>query len=83
MRVKRSTTQVAAAVVEADGEDGVQWLRWGGHSMAAAAFDGGHATTSRARNERTRGQRDERTRGRHNERQHSNQPGQDDERVAQ
>jgi hypothetical protein len=45
--VKRSTTQVAAAVAEVaavaavDDEDGVQWRRWGGHSMAAAAFDGG------------------------------------------
>ena len=40
MRVKRSTTQVAAAVaaVEAvDGEEGVQWRRWGGHSMAESA----------------------------------------------
>jgi len=34
-RVKRSTTQqVAAAVAAVDGEDGVQWRRWGG------AFDG-------------------------------------------
>jgi len=51
--------------------------------MAVAAFDGGHATTSRARNERTRGQCDKRTRGLHNKRQHSNQPAQDDKRVAQ
>jgi hypothetical protein len=39
-RVKRSTTQVAAAVVAAaavDGEDGVQWRRWGGHPMAKSA----------------------------------------------
>ena len=54
-----------------------------GCSMVAAVFDGGHATTSRARNEMTRGQRDERVRGRRNERQHSNQLAQDDERVAQ
>ncbi len=50
--MKHSTTQVAAAVVEAVGvvvvenEDGVQWRRWGGHSMVVAAFDGGHTTTS-------------------------------------
>ena len=30
-----------AAVAAVDDEDGVQWRRWGGHSMAAAAFDGG------------------------------------------
>jgi len=37
-RVKRSTTQqVAAAVAAVDGEDGVQWRRWGGHSMAKSA----------------------------------------------
>ena len=29
-RVKRSTTQVAVAVAAVDGEDGVQWRRWGG-----------------------------------------------------
>jgi hypothetical protein len=87
--VKRSTKQVAVAVAEAaavpavDDEDGVQWRRWGVRSMAAAAFDGGHATTSRARNERTRGQSKERTRERRNKRQRSNQPAQDDERVAQ
>ena len=51
-RVKRLTTQVAAAVAEAaavaavNDEDGVQWQRGGGASMAVAAFDGGHATTS-------------------------------------
>ena len=33
-RVKRSTTQVAVAVAAVDGEDGVQWRRWGG------TFDG-------------------------------------------
>ena len=33
-RVKRSTTQVAVAVMTVDGEDGMQWWRWGGHSMA-------------------------------------------------
>jgi hypothetical protein len=45
--VKRSTTPVvvaaAAAVVAVaavDDEDGVQWRRWRGRSMAAAAFDG-------------------------------------------
>ena len=38
-RVKRSTTQVAAAAV--DGEDGVQWRRWGG------AFDGQECGTTR------------------------------------
>ena len=88
--MKRSTKQVAVAVAEAaavpavDDEDGVQWRRWGVRSMAAAAFDGGHATTSRARNERTRrGQSKERTRERRNKRQRSNQPAQDDERVAQ
>ena len=87
--MKRSTKQVAVAVAEAaavpavDDEDGVQWRRWGVRSMAAAAFDGGHATTSRVRNERTRGQSKERTRERRNERQCSNQPAQDDERVAQ
>jgi hypothetical protein len=43
--VKRSTTQVAAAVAAVtvvaavDNEDGVQWRRWGGRSMTAAAFD--------------------------------------------
>jgi hypothetical protein len=73
----------AAAVVAVDDEDGVQWRRWGGRSMAAAAFDGGHTRSSRARNERTRVQLNERTRGRRNERQHSNQPAQDGERVAQ
>jgi hypothetical protein len=35
---------VAAAAVVAvaavDNEDGVQWWRWQGHSMAVAAFDG-------------------------------------------
>ena len=39
-RVKRSTTQVAAAVaavVAVDGEDAVQWRRWGGRSMAESA----------------------------------------------
>jgi hypothetical protein len=46
-RVKRSTTQVAAAVAVAvaavaavaavDGEDGVQWRRWWGRSMAESA----------------------------------------------
>jgi len=55
-RVKRSTTQVAvvvaevaavAAVAAVDDEDSVQWRRWGGHSMAAASFDGGYTTTSR------------------------------------
>ena len=87
--MKRSTTQVAVAVAEAaavaavDDEDGVQCQRWGGHSMVVAAFDGGHTTTSRARNKRTKGQRNERTRGRRNERQHSNQPAQDNEMVAQ
>jgi len=38
MRVKRSTTQVAAAVAAVaaavDGEDGVQWRRWWERSMA-------------------------------------------------
>jgi hypothetical protein len=29
------------AVVAVDDEDGVQWRRWGGRSMAVAAFDGG------------------------------------------
>jgi hypothetical protein len=45
--VKRSTTPVvvvAAAVVAAaavvDNDDGVQWRRWRGRLMAAAAFDG-------------------------------------------
>ncbi len=45
--MKRSTTPVvvvaAAAVVAVaalDNEDGVQWRRWRGHLMAAAAFDG-------------------------------------------
>jgi hypothetical protein len=35
--------QAAAAVAVVAGvenEEGVQWRRWGGHSMAAAAFDG-------------------------------------------
>ena len=40
--------------------------------MAAAAFDGGHATTNYpVCNGRMRGQRNERTIGRRNERQHS------------
>jgi hypothetical protein len=45
--VKLSTTPVvvaaAAAVVAVaavDDEDGVQWRRWRGHAMAAAALDG-------------------------------------------
>ena len=29
-RVKRSTTQVEAAVAAVDSEDDVQWRRWGG-----------------------------------------------------
>jgi hypothetical protein len=37
--VKRSTTQVAAAVAAVDGEDGVQSQRWGG------AFDGRECDT--------------------------------------
>ncbi len=39
-RVKRSTMQVAAAlavVAALDGEDGVQWRRWGGRLMAESA----------------------------------------------
>ena len=43
MKVKRSTMQVAAAVAVVAGvenEEGVQWRRWGGHSMVGAAFDG-------------------------------------------
>ena len=32
---------VAAGTARRDDEDGVQWRRWGGRSMAAAAFDGG------------------------------------------
>jgi len=32
--VKRSTTQVAVAVAAMEGEDGMQWRRWGGRSMA-------------------------------------------------
>ena len=39
-RVKHSTMQVAAVVVvvvAVDGEDGVQWRRWGGRSMAESA----------------------------------------------
>ena len=39
-RVKRSTTQVAAAlaaVAAVDGEDGVQWRRLWGRSMAESA----------------------------------------------
>jgi hypothetical protein len=37
-RVKHSTTQqVAAAVAAVDGEDGVQWRRWWGRSMAKSA----------------------------------------------
>ncbi len=51
--VRRWTTPVAAVAAAAaaamaamaamavvDNEDGIQWWRWGGHSMAAAAFDG-------------------------------------------
>ena len=38
-RVKRSTKQVAAVMAAVDGEDGVQWRRWGG------AFDGRECST--------------------------------------
>ncbi len=29
-----------AAVVAVDNDDGIEWWRWGGRSMAAAAFGG-------------------------------------------
>ena len=73
----------AAAVAAVDDEDDVQWRRWGGCSMAAAAFDGGHVTTCRRA---TRGQEGSAMRGQDggtNKRKHSNQPAQDNERVAQ
>jgi hypothetical protein len=31
---------LSAAVAAVDNEDGVQWWRWGGRLMVAAAFDG-------------------------------------------
>jgi hypothetical protein len=34
-----ATVAVALAAAVADNEDGVQWQRWWGHWMAAAAFD--------------------------------------------
>ena len=37
MKVKRSTTQVAAVVVTVDGKDGIRWRWWGGRSMAESA----------------------------------------------
>ena len=67
-RVKRSTTQVAVAVAAVDGEDGVQWRRWGG------TFDGRECGTMSGRDGGTTRvnaatiRHDETTRGRCNER---------------
>ncbi len=74
--MKRSTTQVVAAVAEAAAVAAVAAERWKmnmaamvvvvwGRSMAAAAFDGGHAATSR---HATRGRVGSGTGGREDER---------------
>jgi hypothetical protein len=40
MQVAAAVAAAVAAVAAVDNEDGVQWWRKGGRSMAVAAFDG-------------------------------------------
>jgi hypothetical protein len=50
---------LVAVVAVVDDEDGVQCQRWGGRSMAAALFDGGHITICGAQWEDKRAARQE------------------------